>query len=156
MAKQFVDNKREAKPDELPVVARWMRAAIPFLRDAANKSKGTSYVGCHANYAGLTAQFNLKFPELSLNKVQKQLAAQKITATTMGRGGPSFYLWHEKPESYTAEPVDRDEIKAGIDAQLDRLIASEAMDEARKHSTISQETLDRVNGAIDDGETVSE
>jgi hypothetical protein len=149
-SKPFVDNKREATADEIVAVSRWMRVAIPHLRDAANKAKGTTYVGCHANYTGLAAQFALKFPELSLNKVQKQLAAAKVTATTMGRGGPSFYLWHEKPESYTSEPVDRDEIKAAIDKQLAILEASDAMESARKNSTIDDETLERLTAPSDE------
>lgn len=153
--KPYVDTGREATSDELTKVAQWMRAAIPVLRKANNAARGLDndqYRGVHANFGGLRVQFNAKFPDLSMTKVQKQLAEQKITASVMVRGGPMFYLWVDKPESYQGEPIDRTVYAKMIDDQLALLQASDLMEEARRESTLDNETLERLtapNAEID-------
>lgn len=118
MPKTFVDNGRRASEEELVRITQWFRAAIPTLREM-NKNAGFESLGVHIRYGvGLGKQFNQSFNGLSINKVVKQLAEQKLVVSTMGKGGPSYFLWEDRPESYRNEPIDSDVIAAAIKKKL--------------------------------------
>jgi hypothetical protein len=150
----FVDTKRAAKDEnELMEVAEWFRDCLPIIRDTSNAAKGTNYRGAHIRFSGFGTQFAAFFPELSLSKVTAQLAEKQIACSVMGAGGPSYYLWDDKPESYRAEPTDQTALTEALRKKHEQMKALRLMESLRRPQLQSDiATSDNVGAEHSDAE----
>jgi hypothetical protein len=138
----FVDNKRGANDEtELAEVAEWFRDCLPIIRDTSNAAKGTNYKGAHIRFSGFGTQFAAFFPELSLSKVTAQLAEKQIACSVMGMGGPSYYLWADRPESYRAEPTDQSALTEQLRKKHEQMKALRLMQTVRDADKANDETV---------------
>ena len=115
-------------------------ATIKVLRkhNKVNPKTGEPYVGVHVRWSKFSTKmheafpFIKKYPATDLNDLLNALERAEVIACVPGRGGPTVYLWADKPEGHRTRQ-DESAIDAEIAAQValldaDAILAAETDD----------------------------
>ena len=101
-------------------------ATIKVLRkhNKVNPKTGEPFLGVHVRWSKFALKMHTAFPTLKkypatdLNDLLLKLEQAEVIVSVPGRGGPTVYLWADKPESYRGPTDER-----AIDEEIARQVA---------------------------------
>ena len=116
--------------EQIHAVTLFATATIRVLRkrNKINPKTGTQYLGVHVRWSKFNDKLRKAFPLLDAIESVKELEALEVLATVPGRGGPTVYLWCDKPEGYRPQS-DENAIDAEIASQVAMLDAESILAE---------------------------
>jgi hypothetical protein len=82
-----------------------------------NPKTNEPYLGVHVRWSKFNEKLRKAFPTLDAIECVKELEKAEFVATVPGRGGPTLYLWADKPEGYRPQ-ADENAIDAEIANQI--------------------------------------
>jgi len=127
----------EFTAEQLRAARLQCEATIKVLRkhNKVNPKTGEPYLGVHVRWSKFNDKMRKAFPTLDVIEVVKALEKAEFVATVPGRGGPTVYLWSDKPEGYRPQ-ADESAIDNEIAAQVALLDADEILaDEPNEENT---------------------
>jgi hypothetical protein len=95
-------------------------------RNKVNPKTSEPYLGVHVRWSKFNEKLRKAFPTLDAIECVKELEKAEFVATVPGRGGPTLYLWADKPEGYRPQ-ADENAIDAEIAAQVALLDADDIL-----------------------------
>jgi hypothetical protein len=126
-----MENSVFANADQERAVKLHVIASIKVLRkhNKVNVKTGEPYLGVHVRWSKFNDKLRKAFPTLDAIECVKELERQEVVATVAGRGGPTIYLFADKPAGYRPakdESAIDDEIASQIALMdADAILASE-------------------------------
>ena len=95
-------------------------ACIRTLRkhNKVNPKTGEPYLGVHVRWSKFNDKLRKAFPTLDAIELVKALEKAEVLATVPGRGGPTVYLWCDKPDGYRPQSDEN-----AIDEEIARQVA---------------------------------
>jgi hypothetical protein len=100
-------------------VRLFVTAAVKTLRkrNKVNPKTNEPYLGVHVRWSKFNEKLRKAFPTLDAIECVKELEKAEFVATVPGRGGPTLYLWADKPEGYRPQ-ADENAIDEEIANQI--------------------------------------
>jgi hypothetical protein len=134
----------EFTSETLKKAAIFATATVRVLRkrNKVNPKTNEPYTGVHVRWSKFNEKLRKAFPSCDAIELVKALEKSEVVATVPGRGGPTLYLWADKPEGYRPQS-DENAIDAEIAAQVAMLDADEILADGGHESTrngVEQET----------------
>jgi hypothetical protein len=128
----------EFTEEQLRAGAIFATAAIKTLRkrNKVNPKTGTPYLGVHVRWSKFNDKLRKAFPACDAIEFVKALEKAEVLATVPGRGGPTVYLWVDKPEGYRPQ-ADENAIDEEIANQV-ALLDAEAILEAGRLEALAR------------------
>ena len=116
-----------------------MIATVRTLRkhNKINPKTNAPYLGVHVRWSKFNDKMRQAFPSLDVIELVKELERREFCATVPGRGGPTLYLWSDKPEGYRPQS-DENAIDAEIAAQVAMLDAEAILTEDEPTETFPE------------------
>jgi len=116
--------------EQLKSAGTFCHAAIKTLRkrNKVNPKTGEPYLGVHVRWSKFNDKLRKAFPACDAIELVKALEKAEVVATVPGRGGPTVYLWCDKPDGYRPQS-DENAIDAEIAAQVAMLDADAILDD---------------------------
>lgn len=116
-------------PQQFHAVSLFATATIRVLRkhNKVNPKTSAPYLGVHVRWSKFNDKLRKAFPQLDAIECVKELETAEVLATVPGRGGPTVYLWCDKPEGYRPQS-DENAIDAEIAQQVAMLDAESILD----------------------------
>jgi hypothetical protein len=110
----------EFTADQLKAASMFVTASIKVLRkrNKVNPKTGEPYLGVHVRWSKFNDKLRKAFPSLDAIELVKALEKAEVVATVPGRGGPTVYLWCDKPEGYRPQADE-----TAIDEEIARQVA---------------------------------
>lgn len=110
----------EFTQEQLTAASRFGTAAIKTLRkrNKVNPKTGEPYLGVHVRWSKFNDKLRKAFPGLDAIELVKALEKAEVFATVPGRGGPTIYLWRDKPDGYRPQSDEN-----AIDEEIARQVA---------------------------------
>jgi hypothetical protein len=118
----------EFTSETLKKAAMFATAAIKTLRkrNKVNPKTNEPYLGVHVRWSKFNDKLRKAFPACDAIELVKALEKAEVVATVPGRGGPTLYLWADKPDGYRPQ-ADENAIDAEIAAQVALLDADDIL-----------------------------
>jgi hypothetical protein len=113
-------------------VRLFVTAAVKTLRkhNKVNPKTNEPYTGVHVRWSKFNDKLRKAFPTLDAIETVKQLEREEFVATVAGKGGPTLYLWADKPAGYRPA-TDESAIDAEIANQVALLDADDILAHGR-------------------------
>jgi hypothetical protein len=110
----------EFTKEQLHAAGIFCTAAIKTLRkrNKVNPKTGEPYLGVHVRWSKFNDKLRKAFPACDAIELVKALEKAEVVATVPGRGGPTVYLWCDKPEGYRPQADE-----TAIDEEIARQVA---------------------------------
>ena len=110
----------EFTKEQLHAGAIFATATIRVLRkrNKVNPKTGEPYLGVHVRWSKFNDKLRKAFPTCDAIELVKALEKAELLATVPGRGGPTVYLWADKPEGYRPQSDE-----TAIDEEIARQVA---------------------------------
>jgi hypothetical protein len=102
MEVKVMENSVFANADQERAVKLHVAASIKVLRkhNKVNVKTGEPYLGVHVRWSKFNDKLRKAFPTLDAIECVKELERQELVATVAGRGGPTIYLFADRPAGY--------------------------------------------------------
>lgn len=91
-----------SSPEQKKSAMLFVIAAVKTLRkhNKVNPKTNEPYSGVHVRWSKFNDKFRKAFPTLDVIEAIKELEKDELVATVAGRGGPTLYLFADRPAGY--------------------------------------------------------